>query len=351
MNSRTPAVLPLVFALAFSAGAAPVPVAPLAPIELHGHENVFLLQNRLVEAAIFPTLGRLCTLNFRGEENVLRFDRGLAEASVHPPVEPPGDWRNFGGDWLWPSAQEHWEKYFGKRWPAPTLLDVPPWTAHGWINDDQSQSVAMEIDLGAPLHITVQRTFTLPPDSTAITVHQRMTRTGESAMPVTLWNISQVGGASRVALATETNTLFVGGYRVLDFDPPAPTLLNQEDPHVLIIDVGAAEEVKLGSDSPRGWIAAQRGDYVLLERATGSPGATNFPDGGCRTELYSNRGLGYSEIETLSEERVLEVGETIENILTISLHRMPASIDNAAFAARLRELAGDPPAPLAVQTD
>lgn len=318
-----------------------IPMNPLPPIALYGHTNVLLLQNRIVEAAIFPTLGRVGVLNFRGDQNLLRFDTGLAEASTAALTEAPADWRNFGGDWVWPVSQARWPAHFGANWPPPWLLDGPAWTANGWINNDQSQSVLMKLEIGDPVNIIVYRNITLPADSSTLTIRQRIERTAPSEIPVTLWNISQLAGVQRVALATETNSAFNNGYRVLDFSPPPPEMLNAEISEALVVNVGNIDEVKIGADSPRGWIAAQRGDTVIIESAKGRADAADFPDHGCRAELYSNSGLGYSEIETLSEEIVLAAGESVENTLTISLYRVPAELDDAAFATRIRELLGE----------
>lgn len=314
---------------------------PLNPTPLYGHTNTYLLQNRLVEVAIFPTLGRIGLLNFRGDSNLLRFDTGLAESSATALAGPPQDWRNFGGDWVWPVSQARWPERFGANWPPPWLLDGPAWTANGWINNDQSQTVLMKIEIGDPVNILVQRKLTLPADSTTLTIQQRIERTAPSDIPVTLWNISQLAAVQRVALATETNSSFDGGYRVLDFSPPAPEVINGETPEVLVVDVKKVDEIKIGSDSPRGWIAAQRNNTVIIEKAQGRATAADFPDNGCRAELYSNRGLGYSEIETLSEETNPVAGQSLENTLTISLYRVPADLDDAAFATRIRELLGE----------
>jgi hypothetical protein len=319
-----------------------IPVQPLAPRELFGHENAYLLQNRVVEAAIFPSLGRMGFFNFRGEPGAFRFDTNLAEwAAANPSTAAGADWRNYGGDWLWPVSQTHWPAYFGAHWPPPWIIDGPAWKANGWISQDGAESVALEMEVGAPLHIVVRRVFTLPPNAAALTIRQRIERTAPSDVPVTLWNISQIEGAQRVALAVETNSAFVDGYRVLDFAPPNPEVLSREGPSVLVVDTARAGEIKIGSDSPRAWIAAQRGDLLIFERAVGRPDAAAFPDGGCRVELYANSGLGYAEIETLSEERVLAPGEAIENVLTISLHRVPADMPDAEFAARARAVAGE----------
>lgn len=314
---------------------------PLPPSPLHSHTNALLLQNRTIEVAIFPTIGRIGLLNFRGESNVLRFDTGLAESSATPLTEPLADWRNFGGDWVWPVSQARWPDYFGANWPPPWLLDGPAWSANGWINNDRSQTVLMKIEIGEPVNIIVERKITLPADSTTLTIQQRIVRTAPSDIPVTLWNISQLVGAQRVALATDTNSAFTNGYRVLDFSPPPPEIMNTETAEVLVLNVKNVDEIKIGSDSPRGWIAAQRGDTVIIEKAQGRAGATEFPDGGCRTELYSNSGLGYSEIETLSEEINLAEGQSVQNTLTVSLYHVPANLNDEEFATRIRELLGE----------
>ncbi len=324
-----------------AADSSSIPMNPLPSTSLFGHTNAFLLQNRQVEFAIFPTIGRVGLMNFRGEQNLLRFDEELAASATEAATEPTDNWRNFGGDWLWPISQIRWPDHFSGYWPPPWLLDGPAWTAHGWVNRDQSQTVLLELKIGEPVNIVVQRKFTLPIDSTTLTIQQRIERTADSSVPVTLWNISQLKGIERVAVAVETNSAFIDGYRVLDFTPPREEIMDRTTPSVLVVDVKDAGEIKIGSDSPRGWLAAQHGDFVVIERASGEVSAAEFPDGGCRTELYSNSGLGYTEIETLSEERNLAAGEDVENTLTISLHRITADLDNAAFAARVCELLGE----------
>ena len=146
----------------------------------------------------------------------------------------------------------------------------------------------------------------------------------------------------------DEDSLFPEGYAVLDFGPPATNLLTRTADGVLLLDVQNGTEHKLGSDSPRGWIAAQRGHVLMVERAeTRYPGGP-FPDGGCRVELYANSGLGYTEIETLSEERKLLPGEALENTLTMSFHHVEAGLDDQALAQRVREATGEatiPPPP------
>ncbi len=316
-----------------------IPVTPLAPVTRFGHTNALVVGNPLLSVTLLPSLGRIAGFQFGGLDNVVRFDDALAAVSLTPPE--PGHWRNLGGDWMFPVAQAHWPERFGERWPPPPFLDGLPWQGHAWISDDGAQHALLHIQLGAPLHINLQRALRVAPDAASVTIRQRMERTAPSDLPMTLWNISQVPGAQRVLLPTDDSSAFPDGYAVLDFGPPATQLLHRATGGVLTLDVKNGTEHKLGSDSPRAWIAAQRDHVLMVERAeTRTPGGA-FPDGGCRVELYANSGLGYTEIETLSEERVLQPGEVLENMLTISFHTVDPTLSNAALAQRVREILGE----------
>ncbi len=328
---------------AATASAEGIPVTPIAPTTLHGHSNALVLGNRQLEVTILPSLGRIAGFRFGGLENLLRFDDSLAESSRTPPE--PGEWRNFGGDWILAVPQQHWRDLFHRHWPPPLFLDGLPWQGHAWISDDGAQHALLELEVAEPLHVRMQRAFRVDAKSASVSIRQRIERTAPSDIPMTLWNISQIPGAQRVLLPVDKDSAFPKGYSVLDFGPPAPHLLHTTGGGVLVLDVKNGTEHKLGSDSPRGWIAAQRDHVLIVEQAiTRNPGGA-FPDGGCRVEVYANSGLGYTEIETLSEERVLQPGEVLENTLTISFHHIEPSLDSEAVALRLRELMGEIPAP------
>lgn len=337
----TAALLLLAAPLRAPSGPAPegIPVTPLPPTTLYGHTNALVLENRQLQVSILPSLGRIAGFRYGGLDNVVRFDGALAAASLTPPE--PGNWRNFGGDWIFPVSQAHWPSRFGNRWPPPVFIDGLPWKGHAWISDDGAQHALLSLEVGEPLHVRLQRAIRVAPDTATVTIRQRMERTAPSDLPMTLWNISQVPGAQRVLLPVDEDSTFADGYSVLDFGPPATHLLSRATGGVLILDVKNGTEHKLGSDSPRGWIAAQRDQVLMIERAeTRHPGG-EFPDGGCRVEVYANSGLGYTEIETLSEERVLEPGALLENTLTISFHPVEANLDNEGLARRLREILGE----------
>ena len=113
----------------------------------------------------------------------------------------------------------------------------------------------------------------------------------------------------------------------------------------MAVAVREGTEHKIGSRSPRSWIAARKGRQVLLLTARPGDAAAPYPDGGCRLEMYTNKGLGYTEIETLGPERSLRPGEAITNTVILEVHAAAAPVEGTALAAWCRQLVGEVPLP------
>lgn len=247
---------------------------------------------------------------------------------------------NVGGDWFWPVAQARWAQLGpdGRDWPPPAVLgDETPWACSAWTDADGAQCVQFARRYAAPLNVEASRLFRLEPTSAVLVVRQRLERTDPSEIPVVLWNVSQIARAEQIVLPTDADSKFRGGLKALmGRKPSRKRLVPCGDAAVYRVAPGA--ETKLGSDSPRGWIAAARGTNLVFESvansATGAP-----PDGGCVVEVYSNEGLGYSEIETLSPELDLEPGTVLENVLRIQLAATDTPLADCPLADAVRALA------------
>ncbi len=287
---------------------------------------------------IVPCIGRIASIRPAGGDNLVRLDPGL-----HGRVPDPDrgeTWINFGGDWLWPVAQSRWKEFAGSDWPPPPVLAERPWSGTAWKGADGSSSCLLTRDYGEPLNIRVSRQVRLEGNRAAFTIRQGIERTAPSAIPVVLWNITQVGGARSVVLPSDTTLPSDKGYRVLMFDPPGENQVTACEGAV-VYDATAGEH-KLGSDSPRAWIAALKGKTVIIERIVEETGQGTRPDGGCSVEMYSNAGLGYTEIETLSVESDLGPGERIQNTLSVECAVVREDAP-CAFADFVRRHVGEVP--------
>lgn len=317
---------------------APPPVAPIPPSAFLGWTNTYRLQNEHVEAILVPALGRLVRFASREGESLFRLDpllRGKSPAAGER-------FFNIGGDWLWPVAQARWAAFSdnGQDWPPPAPLADLPWECSAWVAADDAACALMTREYGAPLHILVSRLFRLDPGSDALVVQQRIERTAASDIPVVLWNISQIAQAEQIAMPVEKTSRFRGGLKALMGRKPSRRQLVACD-GAAVYQVRSGAETKLGSDSPRGWIAAAKGTNLIFETVANTV-AGDPPDGGCIVEVYSNQGLGYSEIETLSPEVALAPGTVIENTLRIGLATTGSPLKGCAFAEAVQALIGKP---------
>lgn len=305
-----------------------VPVAPIASTNFMGWTNAYVLQNAAVDVVVVPAAGRIAQIRCRGGADLLRLDTDLGGrvpgADAHEP------WLNFGGDWLWPVAQSRWKSMAESDWPPPPALADLPWAGTAWKDADGTLCCLIEREYGAPVNAKVSRLIKLDREAPRLSVRQRIERTAESDLPLVLWNITQVSKAELVVLPADAESALEKGFKALLFGLPGGTQVTA-CADALVYDAASGEH-KLCSDSKRGWIAARKGGTVLIERATEGP-AGQHPDGGCTVEMYSNAGLGYSEIETLSAEMKLLPGESLQN--TLILQCVP--VTNAMTACGLAE--------------
>lgn len=337
------ASLPLVLLSQLSQGQsvtnADVPVAPLQAVAFNGWTNTFKYRNETIEIVIAPDVGRIVYLAPVGGTNLLRLDEGLL--GHKPSADATESWVNYGGDWFWPVAQSHWAEFNEKDWPPPPAMMETPWEATAWKGADGSQHCLLNRTYGEPLNIKVSRLFKLENGQPVVTVRQRIERTKASEIPVSLWNLSQIARPDRIVLSLDTNSIFEQGFKVLNFDAPGSDVLTPCK-QAAVVNARSKGEYKLGSDSEGGWVAAQRGISLIIEKAINAPSEAPYPDGGCGLECYINSGLGYAEIETLSPEKNLNPGDSLENILRIQVAPVEEGLDDCALAEQIQTLLNEP---------
>jgi len=319
-----------------------IPIAPIQPSEFQGWTNALQLRNPLMTWVVVPEVGRIMHVG-PATNNMLRVNEAWAGKTADPETTVT-EWPNYGGDWIWPVAQPHWPSFNKRIWPPHPVLDGPPWTALAWRSADGAQHARMVRQFEEPFYIRVTRTMRMDPTQAVVTVRQRIEQMRESNIPFSLWHISQVFKADYAILPVEATS---------SFDPPGLVTLMNEYPgsgqisecgDVVVYDVRMGGDHKVGSDSRRGWIAAVKGPWILLVQMVNEEIEGDvYPEGGCVLQLFSSEGMGYTEIETMSPERLLMIGETIDNTLTYSLHARPADLtDPCALAAFVKTLVGEP---------
>lgn len=277
-------------------------------------DDVVWMENTHWRVGVSASAGRIVHLSVPGAENKLRLNEG--EIGNTEPPAGRWDWRDFGGDWLWPVAQEDWYLLgTHKQWPPPTLFEYAPWMVHQVEYAQGERWLRMVLELAEPLHIRVERKIVLPDSGREMRVEQSLERMAQSGIPVCLWQVAQRDRVEHVWMDLNEASALAGGYRLIQGKDPATTALKIGE-GVLRFTTGIVN-CKLGTDGE--WIA----DSDLWIGVRNSGAGPGLPDGGCSVALAHHPAKGYVELETMSRRRNLSPGERLVNVL-VYRHSRPA---------------------------
>ena len=306
-----------------------IPVAPISPETFQNWTNAYRLTNPATEVIVAPSIGRIVSIRLVGTGNFLHLDAGAKDNIAH--ADSSIGSRDVGGSWLQPVSEPNRSE--------PAVPDLP-WTATAWRSANGSRHCLITKDYGDPLHITVRRAIKLDPHEQKITIRQRIQRTATSHVPVTLRNITRVASPEHVFMPVDASSVFDGGYKVMVLHGPTDADL-RSCRNTLAYNARSGGAHKLGSDAQRAWVAAQQDEFVIVASAEGRTSGGAFPDGGCRVEMAAPTRLGYADIETLSEERMLAPGETLENVHTIRCYAVETNMPLCELSKQIQRLLGE----------
>ncbi|MCC5848802.1 MAG: hypothetical protein JJU29_11990 [Verrucomicrobia bacterium] len=275
------------------------------------HE-VLTLSNENVRVQVAPEIGRIVYLSTGEGPNLLRQDKTLVGTTQVPPGR--WAWNNYGGDWLWPVPQDHWEALgVDRRWPPPSEFEPVAWSAEIRQDAEGREEIHMRLDVGEPLNIRVSRILKLSDDRPGVLiVEQSLIRQAPSDIVVCLWQIAQMDTPRQVRLERPENSRHEQGWRRIQGPEPEEGALQVLDGEVQL-EVEKAKRAKLGTDGL--WIEGTNagGTLRILVENGNEPG--ELPDGGCSLAVAIGREGDYAELESMSVERNLRVGERLANRL------------------------------------
>lgn len=277
----------------------PEPRTPITPTPFRGYPEAYVLHNDRIHAVLVPAISRLAFLAPSADApNLLRFDPALADAGTLPPDPSTApDFFNIGGDWVWPVLQTRWPSFSPNAadWPPPPPLADAPSTAEAW-TDEFGSHVRLTRHYPAPVHATLVREFSLISISSHLHCKQTLARDPDApadALPLSLWHISQADNPEKICFdlfsPDITPTVMSG-----TLDPAAFSIQNVADSSrdfIATYTPPPSSEVKLSLPSSMLMAATPNG---RLHVRSSDPAA--------HAELYSNTGLGYAELETVTPE-------------------------------------------------
>jgi hypothetical protein len=278
-----------------------VPDVSVEKVEFHGWKNAIRLSNRVCEMVVVPEISRVMYFGLKGGANLIWI---APSANGQSYSEGGSDWRNLGGDKIWPEPQD----VFG--WPPPYFFDNAPSTA-----EVIPGGVRLKTEKASPrLGSVCVREFVLNADKALVNVRQRLEKIQGQPAAMTLWNVTQVCAPDYALLPLGPEDEAKRPYRCFNRSKLEAPYFHVHDTVLTLRndESGPKVGVSPNADGSNGWVAAVYHDCMLVESRKIEKGA-NYPDNQCHAELFSApSALGpYVELELLSPLKTLKVGQQL----------------------------------------
>ncbi len=280
---------------------ATVPGVSIEKVAFHGWKDAWKISNAACELIVVPQVSRVMSFSLKGGENLI-WIAPTANGQVYP--QASNEWRNIGGDKIWPEPQAVW------GWPPPYFFDNAPSDAEAIPGGVRILTQKVSPRLGSIL----VREFVLDAEKARVTVRQHFEKSVGEPIPMTLWNITQVRKPEYALLplgAEDDKKLRYRGFGDKKIEAPAlqihDTVLSLRND-----EAGPKVGVRPLPDGSNRWVAAVYPSCLLLESRQIEKGAA-YPDENCNAELFASpANLGtYIELELLSPVKALKPGETL----------------------------------------
>lgn len=261
-----------------------------------------MMRNRTATLIFVPQIGRIMHYGFNDGENVL-WENPELEGTVPDTLILGKDWRNYGGDKLWPAPQSRW------GWPPSPTLDRGGATVE--ITPSGHLLITGLVD--SVLGIGFKRDISLDSKTSKVTFRNILVNASKQELNWSVWQITQVNDPEKVLIPASSNTNFPNGFLAFGETPlPVGMATNLEKSVEFKRD--SKNSGKIGSDSLIGWIEAVfKGNNkpFRFKLSAKHELSKEYPDDGRWLQIYGNADPAkYVEMEILSPLAKIAPGKT-----------------------------------------
>lgn len=328
MNERL-LLIPLLAVLGAAAAQAGPPTVARAAYAGH---PAYRLTDGKTEAIVVPALsGRVMRYGAVGGPNQLW--------NGNPGQAKPGEWRNWGGEKVWPALQSLWPLFTPGGWPPHATWDQAPHRAQ-ILPGGVLRTVGPVMAGWGARQI---RTYRIDPATGDFVVSTTFRKERGEPRQMAVWNVVQIPQPEAIFVRLNPDSTYRNGYHWFGGKAPG-------EGRVEVLDSGLARYLpsptggfKFGADSPLCAAVAVRNGVALRLRAKKVAGGA-YPEGadgnGFPVTVWNGGAARpaerYNEVETMSPLTNLKVGQSLTHTLRFSLHRVPAGSAPEAAAALLK---------------
>lgn len=278
------------------------------------------ISNGVIEAYVTVDLGpRIIRFGFVGQQNILNDHREkfspLTDEKYEALFGKGKAWESMGGHRVWVTPESYPETYTPDDKPVSYT-----------VNDDGAQFTSIEdVEVGIAKTLTIK----MDPDDANMTVKMNVKNISGKKREYAIWAISvcEAGGNLIIPMNTnDTGLLHNRSISVWPYTDLSDKRIRFGKTYTTIAqDVNATTPVKLGFDLNQGVVYYVLGDDIFSKRYNAKHGQLPYPDENCSFETYTNDVM--IEVETLSDIKAVENGDSHEHFEFWSLNKKPCDVD------------------------
>jgi hypothetical protein len=309
-------------------------------INYRGWKNAVEISNSEIKLIVVPEIGRIMHYSFINEENIFYENENIEGISFisgeyykeNNHIAAP----NLGGNRVLPCSEEYFHFISGSRHVSDPFINASAYNFSLLENGIVLQSLVSGL-----LGIQIKRTITISTNGTTVQLAQELIKIKPAKsevlenIPLTIWSLSKIKNPNISYLPINKNSVFSEGYLI----PFWPDAKNNADINISkndsLIELKSTENLpqKVGSDSKK-WIASYLNNSLFIESFNFEEAKKKtYPDCGTSVTIFGND--LFSELECLSPERTLKIGENIEYDIQWNLHKIIGNNNAKEFLNQL----------------
>jgi hypothetical protein len=290
-----------------------------------GWKKSIEISNSEIKIIVVPETGRILFYGFVEGENIFYENKELEgivfsngeyfkkEAKILAP--------DVGGNRVLPCSEEYFHLLTGSRHVPDPFINASSYKVSSLKN-----GVILESPVSKLLGIQIKRTITISEKGTRVKIEQDLIKKVAAQnqkiekIPLTIWSLSKIKTPNTSYLSMQENSIFKNGFLI----PEWPDAKNNASININItpsfLELKSSENLpqKVGSDAKK-WVAGFLEKQVFVETFNfDTEQKESYPDNGTSVTIFGNN--LFTELECLSPEKTLKIGESISYDLHWSLH-------------------------------
>jgi hypothetical protein len=286
--------------------------------------NTIEISNLKIKILIVPKIGRVLHYGFLTGENIFYENQELEGVQFKE-----GDYfkkygiaqaPNIGGNRVLPCSEEYFDSITGSRHVPDPFINASAYNYSLLKN-----GIILESPISNLLGIQIKRVITISENGTLVDIKQELIKKTAAKnknleeIPLTIWSLSKIKTPNIAYLPINPDSIFEKGFLISIWPDAENNAFKNVSVNNAILEIKSSEDLpqKVGSDS-KNWIASLIAETLFIESYKFETDKKEFyPDGGTSCTIFGND--LFSELECLSPEKTLKIGESIQYDLQWSL--------------------------------